>query len=85
MPAMHHAPRCTDRTSAISIALLSRRVSDPRKCLHFEFRTEIFNLTNTPNFGVPNAALGTNDFGSVSGDAPYYTPREIQFALKLLF
>jgi hypothetical protein len=53
--------------------------------VHLEFRTELFNLTNTPSFGVPNAALGTNGFGSVSGDAPYYTPREIQFALKLLF
>ena len=40
---------------------------------------------NTLGFGVPNAALGTNAFGSVSSDAPYYTPCEIQFALKLLF
>ncbi|MBB5061942.1 TonB-dependent receptor [Granulicella mallensis] len=55
------------------------------KDLHLEFRTEIFNLTNTASFAVPNAALGTNGVGSVSGDAPYYTPREIQFALKLLF
>lgn len=53
--------------------------------VHLEFRTEIFNLTNTASFAVPNSALGTNGVGSINGDAPYYTPREIQFALKLLF
>jgi len=52
---------------------------------HLEFRTEIFNLTNTPSFAVPNAALNTNGFGSISSTSQFYTPREIQFALKLLF
>ena len=56
-----------------------------RENYHLQFRTEVFNLSNTPSYAVPNAALGTNGFGTVSGDAPYYNPREIQFALKLLF
>ena len=56
-----------------------------REDMHLEFRTELFNVSNTPSFGQPNAALGTNGFGTVSSDAQYYTPREIQFALKLLF
>ncbi len=49
-----------------------------------QFRTEVFNLTNTPNFGVPNAALGVAPFGTIdnTGNA---LPRNIQFALKLLF
>lgn len=47
-----------------------------------EFRTEIFNLTNTPPLGNPNAVLGAAGFGSITtaGD-----PRIIQFGLKLNF
>ena len=52
---------------------------------HLQFRTEVFNLTNTPSYAVPNAALNTPGVGTVTGTAPYYNPREIQFALKLLF
>ncbi len=52
---------------------------------HLEFRTEIFNVSNTPSYAVPNQALNTPGVGSVTGTAPYYNPREIQFALKLLF
>jgi hypothetical protein len=68
-----------------------------------QFRTEIFNLTNTPSFFIPNnqndhattnqvptadqIAAGTVSpaFGQVVVTNPNYTPREIQFALKLLF
>ena len=50
-----------------------------------QFRTELFNVTNTPSYATPNAALNTNGVGTVTGTAPYYNPREIQFALKLLF
>ena len=71
--------------------------------LKLQFRTEIFNLTNTPSFFIPNnendhattnqvptadqIAAGTVSpaFGQVVVTSPNYTPREIQFALKLLF
>jgi len=71
--------------------------------LKLQFRTEIFNLTNTPSFFIPNnqndhattnqvptadqIAAGTVSpaFGQVVVTNPNYTPREIQFALKLLF
>ncbi len=53
--------------------------------VHLEFRTELFNVSNTPSYAVPNAALNTPGVGEVTGTAPYYNPREIQFALKLLF
>ena len=47
-----------------------------------EFRTEIFNLTNTPPLGNPNAVFGAAGFGSITtaGD-----PRVIQFGLKVNF
>jgi len=49
-----------------------------------EFRTEAFNLTNTPNFGIPQAALGASNFGTIS-DTANAQARQLQFALKLLF
>jgi len=71
--------------------------------LKVQFRTEIFNLTNTPSFFIPNnqndhattnqvpttdqIAAGTVSpaFGQVVVTSPNYTPRQIQFVLKLLF
>jgi hypothetical protein len=59
-----------------------------------QFRAEVFNLTNTPSFANPNATLlptglglGTQagGFGTITATNANYTPREIQFALKLLF
>jgi hypothetical protein len=47
-----------------------------------QFRVEAFNLTNTPQFGVPGGALGTATFGVIS-DAGL--PRNLQLALKLIF
>jgi hypothetical protein len=59
-----------------------------------EFRVEAFNLTNTPNFGLPGRVIGTGatqnaSLGVISstrfpvGDSG--SSRQIQFALKLLF
>ena len=47
-----------------------------------EFRTEIFNSTNTPPLANPNGVLGNAAFGTIgsAGD-----PRVIQFGLKLNF
>jgi hypothetical protein len=55
---------------------------------HFEFRAEIFNLTNTPNFAQPGSLNFTtpNTFASISAtrDNPN-DPREIQLSLKYYF
>ena len=48
-----------------------------------QFRMENFNLTNTPNFDLPNAQMGNGNFGTIS--ATRFAPRQIQLALKLLF
>jgi len=50
-----------------------------------QFRAEFFNLTNTPNFGQPGNGLTTPTFGIVSSTAANMTPRQMQFAVKLLF
>lgn len=47
-----------------------------------QFRAEAFNATNTPPFGVPNATLGTANFGAITGAG---APRNLQGGLKLLF
>jgi outer membrane receptor protein involved in Fe transport len=52
--------------------------------LKLQFRAEAFNITNTPNFEVPGNLLGTAAFGVISGTANTL-PRNLQFALKLLF
>jgi hypothetical protein len=55
-----------------------------RERMKLQFRAESFNITNTPNFEVPGNQLGTAAFGVVSGTANTL-PRNLQFALKLLF
>ena len=49
-----------------------------------QLRAEIYNLTNTPNFVNPNSQLGNPAFGSISSTGNS-TPRQMQFAAKLLF
>jgi len=55
---------------------------------YFEFRVEVFNVTNTPNFGQPGSLTFTtpNTFASISStrDNPN-DPREIQLSLKYYF
>jgi hypothetical protein len=61
----------------------------------FLFRTEFFNLTNTPQFGNPNASLGYGNpllsavaspaFGQINSEQGGPHPRIIQFAVKYLF
>lgn len=47
-----------------------------------EFRTEIFNLTNTPPLNAPNVVAGSAGFGSITSAGD---PRVIQFGLKINF
>jgi hypothetical protein len=50
-----------------------------------QFRVEAFNLTNTPSFGRPDEAFGSNSFGIIDGYAPGRGPRELQIALKFYY
>jgi len=49
-----------------------------------QFRAEVYNVTNTPNFVNPNAQLGNPAFGSISSTGNSI-PRQMQFAVKFLF
>lgn len=46
-----------------------------------QFRTEVFNLTNTARFAPPVAAFGNPQFGQVNAQGNQ--PRVVQFSLKL--
>jgi hypothetical protein len=48
-----------------------------------QFRSEFFNLFNTPALSNPNATFGTSQFGTIT--TTKQDNRQIQFALKLLF
>src|SRR5581483_7722344 len=48
-----------------------------------QFRAEIFNILNTPQFDIPNRLVGTPQFGTITGVVN--SQRQIQFSLKFLF
>lgn len=50
--------------------------------LTLQFRAEVFNLFNRPNFDLPDNFLGSPTFGQILSARD---PRHIQFGLKLLF
>jgi hypothetical protein len=52
---------------------------------NLQFRAETFNLANHPIFGNPQTSFGNANFGKITAMAGTYAPRQIQFALKLLF
>jgi Carboxypeptidase regulatory-like domain len=63
-----------------------------RESVTLQFRAEAFNVTNHTNFGLPNQVVfqGNSSNYSVSDSAGQITstanyPRQLQFALKLLF
>lgn len=62
-------------------ALKSFRI---RERTRMEFRSEFFNLFNTPQFNPPAAQIGSPSAGTISS-VRGGSNRQIQFALKLLF
>lgn len=48
-----------------------------------QFRAEMFNAFNHPNWGAPGTVLGTASFGVISSNSNL--PRDIQFGLKLRY
>jgi hypothetical protein len=46
-----------------------------------EFRAELFNVTNTPEFAQPNGSFGSAAFGSITGTTT--DPRVMQLAIRI--
>ncbi|HZL52173.1 MAG TPA: carboxypeptidase-like regulatory domain-containing protein [Terracidiphilus sp.] len=46
-----------------------------------EFRAEIFNIFNTPEFSQPNGSFGSSAFGSITSTVT--DPRVVQFAIRI--
>jgi hypothetical protein len=81
---------------ATQLDLAIRRSFDVTEKLEVQFRGEVFNVLNHPNFAAPDGALASHDFGratemlaqGLGGLNPVYQiggPRSIQLALKLRF
>jgi len=54
----------------------------PREGMRLQFRSEFFNLFNHTNFQAANPDRASASFGTIRSTFP---PRQIQFALKLIF
>jgi hypothetical protein len=50
--------------------------------LQFDFRAEVFNVTNTPPLNDPNASFGSAAFATITSAG---NPRDFEFAAKLHF
>jgi hypothetical protein len=61
------------------IAVRNFRIKEP---LMLQFRAEFFNFTNTPAFGAPVTNIQSATAGQILSAGE---PRDVQFALKLMF
>jgi hypothetical protein len=52
---------------------------------NLQFRIEMFNAFNHPQFGAPDAGVNDGTFGVISSMGSFYNPRNIQLALKFNF
>jgi hypothetical protein len=59
---------------------LVKHVNLPRET-GLEFRAEVFDVTNTPEFSQPNGSFGAAAFGSITSTTT--DPRVVQFAVRL--
>jgi hypothetical protein len=56
-----------------------------RERLRWQFRAEMFNAANHPQFSYANTTFGSSQFGRVTALAPGNAPRSVQFALRMEF
>ena len=54
-----------------------------KETMKLQFRWEMFNLMNTPQFDLPNSAVGTPAAGRITGVVG--TPRQMQLGMRFAF
>lgn len=83
--ALGNAPRTLPSTRRPGFQIWDfslQKMTRLREGVNLEFRTEFFNAFNKTNFLAPNTQLGNASFGQITAAR---TPRQIQFALKLVY
>jgi hypothetical protein len=73
-------------TVDLDASLIKRFVIADR--VNTEFRAEVFNILNHPNFALPNATIGSSSAGIISNTVPIGATgynREIQLGLRVTF
>jgi len=65
----------------------NKRFRTPIEGLHVEFRSELYNIFNHTNLYLPSSPSGTQGLNPTSGGiiSTTYTPRVIQFAVKVIY
>ena len=64
-------------------ALLEKQLAIGER-LKLEFRTELFNATNSVNFAGPQTSITSSAFGTVAL-TQVNNPRAIQFGLRIVY
>ena len=72
-----------DGTSNLDLGLFKNNKFGHEERFNLQFRAELFNVANHVRFGIADMFIGDPTFGVVSSQAN--NPRQVQFALKLLF
>jgi len=77
----------TPRNNVIGPALVDldaslQKEAVVRESIKVQFRFDVFNMLNHPNFNLPGRIFGSSTFGTLTSAQD---PRELQFALKLMF
>ena len=71
-------------TKIVNMALFKEfPISKVREGMRFEFRAEVFNVFNHPQFGDVDTGLGDGSFGTITSLAQ--NMREMQLGLKFYF
>lgn len=76
------------RTAVIGPAFVEfdasvQKIFQLTEATNLQFRTDMFNIANHANFGLPNSNLSSPQAGVISSTVG--VPREVQFSLKLIF
>jgi hypothetical protein len=71
--------------TAVNLDATLTRVFPLNGSQRLEFRTEVFNLTNTPVFSNPNGNLTAGNFMRIGGTHNAYVERQIRLGLRFSF